>query len=143
MGKFPRFSLDFVKKRGIRMRISSGSRFAGCSVDSRERRFGRIFVSNEFLAAIIYKHTLKSDVTQANELILAHLRKCHTVVFVVPIDIVSVRSLSRLFTRGINRTCCHRGVYLFAFLTVGGVQVSGEGHSGWSLSSIYDRSRLR
>jgi len=41
------------KKRGMRTKISFGNRFIGCRIDSSERSFGRTFLSNELLTAVI------------------------------------------------------------------------------------------
>ena len=42
-----------VKKRGMRTKISLGSRFMGCWSDSREQSFGKTFVCKELLTAVI------------------------------------------------------------------------------------------
>jgi len=54
---------SFMKKQGIRMKISVDSWLIGCRFDSSERSFGRTLVSQENLAAVIYKHGRESGVT--------------------------------------------------------------------------------
>lgn len=54
---------SFMKKRGIRTKISVDSWFIGCRFDSSERSFGRTLVSKENMAAVIYKHGRESGVT--------------------------------------------------------------------------------
>jgi len=49
-----------ARKRGIRTKTSAGNRLIGCRIDSSERSFGRSFVSNELLAAVIWKYSRES-----------------------------------------------------------------------------------
>ena len=51
-----------VKKQGIRIKTSVGSRFIGCSLDSSQRSFGRIPVSKAFLTAMIYAYSRERGV---------------------------------------------------------------------------------
>ena len=93
-------SFSRVKKRGIRTRMSFGNRFTGCRIDSSERSFGRTVVSNEFLTAVIYKHSRESSVTTkmpSGRLILAHLRNFYAVQFAVSNHFVSARFTSIAF----------------------------------------------
>ena len=76
MGKLAYSPCSRVKKRGIRTKTSFGNRFIGCIVDSRERSFGRTFVSNELLTAVIYKRGFEFGVAvemMGRRLVLAHL----------------------------------------------------------------------
>lgn len=51
-----------VKKWGMRTKISFGSRFIGCKIDSSVRSFGTTFVSKELLTAVTYEHGRESGV---------------------------------------------------------------------------------
>ena len=82
------------------MKMSFGSRFMGCRVDSSERSFGRTSVSNELLAAVIYKHGSKSDIsmkTLGGGLISMHLCNSYAAVVLISSHFVSVPSMSITF----------------------------------------------
>jgi len=101
MGNFSRSRCSFLKKRGIVMRISFGSRFMGWKVDSRERSFGNTFSSNALLTVVICEHTRESEaVTRmpgGRGRYFAYLCSSYTTVHMVSSRSVSVPSLSIAF----------------------------------------------
>ena len=96
---FHKSSFSRVKKRGIRMKMMSlGNWLMGCRIDSSERSFGRTFVSNELLVAVIYKHNREFGVVTnlcwAGKSISTHLCDRHATVMIHSSHPMSISSLS-------------------------------------------------
>lgn len=75
-----------TKNRGKRTKMSVGNWFMGCRFDSSKRNFGRTFVSNKLLTAVIYKHGREFGVAMGalgGRLALTHLCDSCIVALVV------------------------------------------------------------